>query len=216
MHTDKFGTLLPKPKTFISIDLETTGLHLGENGIVQIGAWATGEHEDDFKDYFVSDTDPHYPVGLTNDHLQHVRISPDALKVNGFTQDRIDLAPCLGTVIHQFHAWLKKYAADTDVLVVGQNVPFDVAWLKYEFRRNGLDNDSFRRVLDNVSLGFAVFGEAMGQARLARKLGIRCRSPHDALSDAYTSNKIFHRLRGFLLEGCDLLPDNFVPEEEEP
>jgi DNA polymerase III alpha subunit (gram-positive type) len=184
-------------KTYIALDLETTGLDSQKHGIIQIGAWATGESEDHFKDYFVTDCDPSYFGGK----FKKVQFDEGARKVNGFTDERIADAPDIDVALRAFNNFLQKYRQDgptgqlNDVVIVGQNVPFDVAWLIKDFRRFGLNTDVFRRVVDNASLGFAVFGELMGQGKLADKFGIKNGGAHDALSDAMTASKVFHRLR---------------------
>lgn len=184
-----------KPRLFVALDLECTGLDSAKHGICQIGAWATGEGEDDFRDYFVSDANPHH---ATAQGERRVEVSLDALRVNGFTQERIDRSLSLSVVLWQFSKWLTKRKDNYEIVIVGQNVPFDVAWLIKDFRRNGLDVQCFRRVIDNASLGFAVYGELMGQGKLADRLGIINAGAHDALADAYTASKIFHRLRAKL------------------
>lgn len=182
----------PKPKTYITLDTETSGLNIESNGIIQIGAWATGENEDDFKGYFLSDCNPAYPSIEGN--ARAISISEEALKVNGFTISRIDQAPRLGLVLRNFNEWMTKWTDDTNVIIVGQNTAFDIAWLKRDFRRAGLDDKIFRRFADLYTLSFLKYGEPMGLARLAEKEGIRNRDAHDALTDAYTTAKLFHRL----------------------
>ena len=188
-----------KPYTFIDVDLETTGLWQEQHGICQIGAWATGESFDHFKGYFVSDANPHYPC--ENSHRYSVVVEDGALSVNGFTKERIDDAPELYNVLHKFNAWVQKFTQDTQVVIVGQNVPFDVAWLKRDFHRAGLDDGIFRRVVDTAALGFIYFGEPMGQGRMLARLGWKNGDAHDALADAYSNARLFHHLRDELRAG---------------
>lgn len=183
-----------KPHLYIALDTETTGLWQEEHGICQIGAWATGAKEDDFRGYFVSDANPFFPTFGGKPRV--CKIDDGALAVNKFTRERILCGPHLAPVLHSFAAWINKWAKDFDIYIVGQNTPFDVAWLKRDFHRAGLSDQVFRRVLDNVTLGYVRFGERMGQAKLAQRLGIHAGDAHDALSDAYIASRIFHRLKG--------------------
>lgn len=186
-------TETPK-RTFISIDLETTGLRPEKHGICQIGAYATGEDEDDFKGYFFSDCNPH--VALNDGSYKPVVVDQSALDVNGFDRARIESARALVEVEHEFHRWLNKWQ---NPVMVCQNTPFDIGWLQRDFTRLGLDCIIFRRTLDTCSLGFALFGVVEGQNKLANRLGIRNGGEHDALSDAIVNSKLFHRLR------CELI-----------
>jgi DNA polymerase III epsilon subunit-like protein len=178
-------------KTFIALDLETTGLDSTKHGIVQIGAFATGDTEDHFKGYFVRDTDPNF----STKGVHQVQYDSKAFECNGFTPARIDKAEIFSDTLRDFNAFLQKYTQNEgEVIIVGQNTPFDVAWLIKEFRRFGYEPSVFRRVIDNVTLGYAVYGECLGQAKLASRLGIKNNDAHDALADAMTASKIFHRL----------------------
>ncbi len=184
-----------KPRVFVGLDLETTGLHMSDHGIIQIGAWATGENEHIFKGYFVSDVNPDVSYYQKNFKEHTVKRSKEAFDVHGISEDRIASAPPIDEAIGELHGWLKKLAQHHDVYIVGQNVPFDVAWLKKDFHRFGFDDSCFRRVIDNVSLGFVLFGKTLSQKRLAEKFGIKNSYAHDALGDAYTCIAVFHEMK---------------------
>lgn len=192
---DRAKPLQPHPKTFISIDLETTGLEMDKHGICQIGAWATGESIDHFKDYFVTDVNPHKSAPLEETRVQ---ISGQALEVNGFTLGRIEKGVPLWKALKDFNAWLCKYNNGTDVICVGQNVSFDLAWLKRDFYRQGLDTGIFRRYGDCYTLSLMAFGEPMGLGKVSTKLGLQFGAAHDALADAYQAAVVFHKLKAHL------------------
>ena len=178
------------PRTFISIDLETSGLRPEKHGIIQIGAVATGETEEDFKGYFVSDCNPH--LGLNSGEYKAVSIDQGALDVNGFDRDRIEAATPLVTVEHNFYKWLTKWP---NPVMVCQNTPFDIGWLQRDFTRLGLDCNIFRRTLDTCAMGFSLFDVVEGQSKLAARFGIKNHGEHDALCDAFVNSKLFHKLR---------------------
>lgn len=181
-----------KPQTFISIDLETTGLDSDKHGICQIGAWATGETEDHFKGYFLQDVNPHVRY-YGNEEEQRVQVDREALRVNGFTNERIDEGVPWGRSMYLFNNWLKKWTVGTDLICVGQNTAFDIAWLQKLFNREGLDTGVFRRNVDCYTLSFLAFGRPMGLGKVASRMGIKYPA-HDALTDAWAASTVFHRL----------------------
>lgn len=189
--------IIPRAKTFVTLDLETSGLHPGTNGILQIGAWVTGEHEDHFKGYFLSDCNPFYPH--SNGLPSPIVIDGGALKVNGFTSDRISNAPPLYEVLAAFNDFVNRWAVNTDVVFVYQNTPFDIAFMKAAFLKGGFSDKVFRRTLDTISFGFMVYGEVLSLSALCDRLGIVNGDAHDALADAFTTSKVFYRLQDELV-----------------
>ncbi len=177
-----------RPVTYVAVDIETTGLDPESHGICQIGAWATGETLAQFRGYYVSDCHPYLPF----------IIEESALKVNGFTADRIRASRSISVVIREFAEFIRGLSKDSDVVLVFHNAPFDVGFLNRAFNLEPLDDGAFRRVLDTVTLGFAVFGKPMSLASLAEQCGVTNGAAHDGLGDAYTTISIFHELRATL------------------
>lgn len=189
----KFEVKLPDirmPRTYVTLDLETTGLHSGVNGICQIGAWVTGENEDHFKGYFLSDCNPNY-IG---DTCQPIRIDQSALDVNGFTRSRIDTAPVLRVVLRDFKDFVSKWTSNTQVIFVCQNTPFDIGFMRAAFHKAGYEDKIFRRNLDTITLGFIAYGEVLSLRAMCEREGLKNGDAHDALADAYTTSRLFHRL----------------------
>jgi DNA polymerase III epsilon subunit-like protein len=183
--------------TYIGADLEMTGTDKSKHGLLQIGAWATAEHEDHFKGYFVTDVNP-YLVGQRKARRE-VEIHWPSMKIHGFQQKRIETAPPMYQALQAFTHYLRRYKGH-QLIFVGMSILSDLAWLREEFRRNGLDGKIFSSFIELKDLTPLVFGKRMGLERTARELGIRNGDAHDALGDAYTSNKVFHRLRNILNE----------------
>ena len=187
------------PKTIIGLDLETTGLHPGVHGIIQIGAWATGENEDHYKGYFLSDCNPFYGKRITLDEDKDVPCTPyvtsaEALAVNGFTKERIESARSLFNTLREFNEWVKKFAQSTKVIFVCQNAPFDIGFMRAAYRTAGFDDGIFRRQLDTISLGYVLHGETLSLKELCKRHHLKNGDAHDALSDAFTTNKLTHRI----------------------
>lgn len=193
------NTPFPKKKVYVFVDLETTGLNLFANGIIQIGAIATGENEGEFLGYFVKDANP--CKGTSSDGAFQ-RIEDSALKVNKFTHKRIEAAPYLADTLMQFENWLTDLAKfkigepEREIVIVCHGAKFDVPRIEFAFAQNNMEVPKvFRRVLCTVSLGYDVFGELLSLENLSLKLDITNGQSHDALADAIVTMKVFHALK---------------------
>ena len=102
-------------------DLETSHLDPEKGGILEIGAiFCDGSGNKVLT--FCMDADP-----------GPVEMSPGALAVNGFTPERIAVAPAIEDVLATFN-----YHVDGRALLAGWNVPFDAGFLQVAYKRAGL------------------------------------------------------------------------------
>jgi len=105
---------------FIAFDLETTGLNPARGArIIEIGAVAVnkGEVTDVFSRLINTGT----------------KIPAAATRVNGITNEMIRHAPAAGEVLWEFKAFIGEHA------MIAHNARFDVRFLRYEFKRLGID-----------------------------------------------------------------------------
>ena len=178
---------IPKPPpVYIGVDTETSGLDCDKHGLLQIGAAATSA-TGFLLDVFKYDVDPGF-----------VEFDEKALEINGFTSDRIRLAPRRGLVAKEFGKWLDSFG---NVILVFHNAPFDVAFLQQAFRAEGVPLDHFRRVRDTATMSPDVYGESnypRSLKNICEKLGIVNAKEHDAFADAYATIQVFHRMRQIL------------------
>lgn len=161
----------------VSIDLETTGLDQAKHGICQIGAYAGPDSP-----HLRTDV---YPGGVESD--------PAALAVNGFTEERIEKGLPIRAALQRLSEYLQKVPAD-ELVCLFHNAPVDAAWLIQDFRAYGFPDKPFRRVVDNISLGFAYYGELLSGAELAKRCNVMNPRPHDALADAQAQYRVFTEL----------------------
>lgn len=197
-----------RKRIFVAVDTETTGLSLIDHGIIQIGAYATGESYSDFKGYFVEDANPF----ITGEgQLTNIKISDQALAVNGFTLERIEAADPLDFVIQRFVAFLTRLRdghnpninPDTEqksdgneIVLVFHNAKFDAPRLELVLDFTGCPGDKFfRRTLCTITQAFTLFDEMLSLAKLAEKFDIKNGMTHDALGDAITTAQVFHKMR---------------------
>ncbi|MDX1431207.1 MAG: DUF294 nucleotidyltransferase-like domain-containing protein [Gammaproteobacteria bacterium] len=161
----------------VSLDLETTGLDVASDRIVQIGVVAmqgTTILESPRMDQRIN---PGVPIPETSS------------RIHGLTDDDVADAPRFADAIEQ----LREIIADR--VVIGHNVAFDLAVLRYEAARAELRWD------DPPSLDIALLAAALepalgdvGLDSLAQGLGISITRRHDALGDSLAAAEIFAHL----------------------
>ena len=161
----------------IAFDLETTGLDVANDRIVQIGAVAMRGC-----------------VVLSEPRL-HTRINPgvaipsESTRIHGISDLEVAGAPRLAEVFGSLAEMLSGR------VVIGQNIRFDLAVLRHEAERAGVP---WR---DPVSLDIAHLAGALdrglvdlGLESLARRFGVTIDARHDALGDSLAAAEIFAAL----------------------
>lgn len=159
--------------TYISIDLETTGLNPAEDRIIEVGAVLV-------EDGIIKDTldiliNPgiHIPAKIT--------------EITGITDAMVKDAPQLGDVIHSIFGFLGNY------IILGHNVQFDYSFLKkaasdfnIPFARNGIDTCAIaKKVLPDI--------KSRSLEYLCGYFNIK-NTHHRALADAYSALEVYKRL----------------------
>ncbi|MEO8718319.1 MAG: DUF294 nucleotidyltransferase-like domain-containing protein [Burkholderiales bacterium] len=165
------------------LDLETTGLDVARDRIVQIGAVAmTG-------------------ATLSDEPRIDQRINPQvpvparASQIHGLTDAELAGAPRFG----EFVETLRKAIAGR--VVVGHNIGFDLAVLRHEAARSGV------AWLEPPALDTAMLAGALdrslpdlGLETVATLLGVEVKNRHDALGDSLMTAHVFARLLARLRE----------------
>ncbi len=158
-------------RTYVALDLETTGLDPSDDRITEIGAVRFDEegHELGVFDQLI---DPGRPIPAFTE------------KLTGITNEDVKGAPAFGEIANDLAAFVGESA------VVGQNVRFDLAFLAeagLEFEGPALDTLRFARIL---------FPEGPGAlSELAAELGVEMPVAHRALADARAAASVFLQLR---------------------
>lgn len=159
-----------RDRTYVALDLETTGLSPESDAIIEIGA--VKFRGDETIDVFHSLINPFRPLPYRIQILCGIR-PPD-----------LEMAPSFSMVEQQLLSFLGNHT------IIGHNIGFDLAFL----RQAGLylANPAYD-TLDMVKLVLPSLLERTLSA-VAMYLGIRHESAHRALGDAEVGREIFRRL----------------------
>ncbi len=172
-------------RTFVAIDLETTGLESKSDAIIEIGAVKyripRSPEEDSVLESWSTFVNPQRT-------LSH-RIQ----KLTGITQTEVDGAPLVRHVLGP----LSRFVGNLPV--VGHNIAFDLGFLhKLDVLRDNAALDTFE--MASILMPFAT-GYSLG--RLAEQLDIAFPTRHRALEDAAMTKDLFLAL---FQRACQLNP----------
>lgn len=174
--------------TYVSVDIETTGLKPGTDKIIEIGAVRVAEGE-------VVDT----WQSLVNPGR---KLSEHTMELTGMSDELLHDAPDIGEVLPDFLRFVQE-----DVLL-GHSVLFDYSFLKkaavnngYFFEKQGIDTLKLsRRFLADL--------ESRNLGRLCAYFGI-VHQAHRALGDALATHRLYRIL-------CDRFYEKNVEKEFVP
>ncbi|MGD9934569.1 MAG: helicase C-terminal domain-containing protein [Dehalococcoidia bacterium] len=156
------------PRSFVAIDVETTGLDVEHDRITEVGAVRFTEDGEEIES-FVSLVNPGRPIPAFVERL------------TGVTNAAVSAAPSLPDIATDIVRFI-----GTDTLI-GQNVGFDLAYL----RRGGII--PLNNAVDTAALSRLLMPgrQARGLMDLAAALGVEAEPHHRALGDARTTSRVF-------------------------
>jgi DNA polymerase III alpha subunit (gram-positive type) len=187
------------------LDIETTGTDPKKNAIVDLYAeyHINGQKISEWNQKFFN---------------RNTEIDLGALKVNGFTIEKLYKLPDESNAIASFINWLLELKTDKFILC-GVNVDFDINFLKEAFERYGVkgwDNLFSHRILDITGCAYLlvesdllpkdIFTSKGGiLSNLAKALCISFdeKELHTAKNDTILSAKVFYKMID-LLKGREL------------
>jgi predicted DnaQ family exonuclease/DinG family helicase len=157
-------------RTYVALDLETTGLDADHDAIIEVGA--VKFRDDEVLDTFSTFINPgrHIPLQIT--------------ELTGIRDEDVAGAPSLHDVLGRLVRFIGEWA------IVGHSVGFDLGFLR---RHAGLlDNES----LDTFELASVLLPQAerYSLGALAQMLGIEMEREHRALDDAQATHRLFRAL----------------------
>jgi len=161
-----------KDITFVAFDVETTGLTVGKDRIIEIGCVKFRETK--VVDTFQELVDPRKPIPF------------DATFVNGITNDMVKGKPTIEQILPRFLSFIG------DAVKVAHNVPFDMGFISCDLNKFGLKIIN-TPILDTCSITKQVFPglNSYSLESLARYLSIKSEKFHRALEDSVVCMKIF-------------------------
>ena len=160
------------PRTYVTLDLETTGLNPEKDAIIEVGAvkYRDGEPVDEF----ASLVNPGRPIPF------------EITMLTGLTDRDVAAAPRFD----QVSAPLMRFVGQLPV--VGHNVSFDLGFMRSQglFTENeGLDTWELATILLPALPGYSL-------SALAQRFNIKSPSQHRALDDAKATGRLFGLLCG--------------------
>lgn len=193
-------------KKIVFLDTETGGLDASEQSILSIGAviYQDGQILDRF-------------YRVINEGAKLVT-TPGALKVNGFTVDKIELeGETPFVVVNSFRNWMAMNGLTKDVTIGGHNINFDIGFVKRLFQQAGLGvryEDVFNhRSIDTMAIaGFLGYAGLMKHKNASldnvlKELKLKREEVnHNALEDAELSAKAFTAMVGLVTRTSDETP----------
>jgi DNA polymerase-3 subunit epsilon len=163
--------------TWVCVDVETTGLEVGEGHrvceIAAVKGTAAGPVQE-----FSSLVNPERPL------------DPTAARVSGLSDAQLAGAPVFADVAADAHSFL------SGAVIVAHNAPFDVGFLEAEFGRCGLRLPA-APIVDTTVIAQSVLGLPIRNlAGVAQALGLVSQPTHRALDDARATREVLlHGLR---------------------
>jgi DNA polymerase III epsilon subunit family exonuclease len=171
-----------KKHSFAFIDIETTGLNLLNNEIIEIGVLLATP---DLK--MVEE----FELKIKPEKIETA--DPVALKVNHYNSSDWTNAIGLKEAMKIFKEKVK------DCIMVGHNVAFDAGFLEYAFNKTNLTNSMHYHKLDTVSIAWAKMHkdpnlEHFSLRELCVRFEIKNERSHTALSDARATYELYKKL----------------------
>jgi DNA polymerase III epsilon subunit family exonuclease len=162
------------------LDFETTGLIPGKDDrIVEVG---------------VVRMDPERGGRWSETRFESL-VNPEraipgrVVKIHGISDSMVRTAPRFEQVAPELVSILEG------AVVVGHNVPFDLAFLMRECRRSGVATPVLGPVIDTLQVSRHVFGfYRCNLVALAERMGIAHRRAHTALGDAQTTLFVLRKM----------------------
>ncbi|MEI2821717.1 MAG: 3'-5' exonuclease, partial [Marmoricola sp.] len=160
---------------YVVVDVETTGLDLGKDEIISIGAVEVIDGR------------------VSSEHFYRVvhterPISVDAIRIHCLTQEDLVGAPAVGDVLAELRelvsgaaivahaAWVERAFLNRQLRMVGERVPDQL-----------VDTAALARALDLAPVG----RQEPSLEGLAKRLNLPVYTPHHALMDAITTAVLF-------------------------
>jgi len=164
------------------IDLETTGINLIQNEIIQIGCVLTTPKLKKIEEF---------ELKIKPERIENA--DKVALKINHYNSK--DWAEAMN-----LEEAMKIFSQKTkDCIMVGQNVAFDSGFLEYAFAKMKLTNSMHYHKLDTISIAWAKLNKEkdfthFSLREMCKYFGITNENPHSALSDAQATFKLYKKL----------------------
>lgn len=213
-RTEKGKSLIAFPKDYTVIDIETSGLDIEYNSIIEVAAVRVrgGEVQDKFsslikpiKWYYLSDDSEEYAdyefVPLEK-YEGYYYIDEYITKLTGITNEMLEDAPIASEVLPEFFKFIG------DDLLIGHNINFDINFLYeaiYTVTGQTLKND----FIDTMRISRKLFpsSEHHRACDLAYNCGVPYKDAHRSLNDSMITYASFEKMREIVKSTFDTQED---------
>lgn len=165
---------------FVVFDIETTGLDAERNRITEIGAVKiqNGQEIERFSTF----VNPGVPI------------PENIIKLTGITDDMVEDAPCIETILPSFLEFAEGLP------LVAHNAAFDVGFIRHNARKIGMKLTN--PVIDTLQMSRVLFHELKRHKLdvVAKHLGIKLENHHRAVNDSIACAGIFSKCMEILKE----------------
>ena len=167
---------------FAFIDIETTGLNLLKNEIIEIGCVLTNPSLEIIEEF---------EIKIKPEHIEEA--DPVALKVNHYNEEDWKFAYKYEEALEIFLEKVKN------CIMVGHNVAFDAGFLEYSFNKIGKLNTMHYHRLDTISVAWAKLHSVSNIERfslheMCTYFNIENKNPHTGLGDARATYELYKKL----------------------
>ena len=167
---------------FAFIDIETTGLNLLSQEIIEIGCVIATESLEVIEEF---------ELKIKPERIENA--DTVALRINHYDPSGWKDAQSLKTVMKIFSEKVK------DCIMVGHNVAFDAGFLEYAFNKTNIQNTMHYHKFDTVSIAWAKMHkdpelEHFSLRELCMRFGIKNERAHSALPDARATYELYKKL----------------------
>ncbi|NGP44093.1 PolC-type DNA polymerase III [Bacillaceae bacterium SIJ1] len=161
--------------TFVVFDVETTGLSANYDTIIELAGVKI--HDGEIIDRYESFANPHHSLSATT------------IELTGITDQMVQDAPEVNTVIRQFQEWIGE-----DILVA-HNASFDMGFLNAALKKAGYEK-AMNPVIDTLELARFLHPELKNHRlnTLCKKFDIELTQHHRAIYDAEATGYLFWKL----------------------
>ncbi|MFZ3011734.1 MAG: 3'-5' exonuclease [Minisyncoccia bacterium] len=171
-----------KKHNFAFIDIETTGLNLEKNEIIEIGCVLSTP---------LLEVIEEFELKIKPKYIENA--DPVALKVNHYKEKDWENSLDLKEAMEIFSRKVKG------CIMVGHNVAFDAGFLEYAFNKTEIPNTMHYHKLDTVSISWAKLHrepdlEHFSLRELCERFDIKNERAHTALPDARATFLLYKKL----------------------
>ncbi len=164
------------------IDIETTGLDVVNNEIIEVGCVLTSPELEVLEEF---------ELKIKPEHIENA--DPVSLKINHYKEEDWQEAYPLKEAMDIFSKKVK------DCIMVGQNVAFDVGFIEHALSNCGIVNTMHYHKLDTISIAWAKLHKDPSLNRfslheLCGRFGIKNERAHTALPDARATYELYKKL----------------------